>query len=67
MLPLLSLNGSNLTEDQGRLKKHWAEHFSNLLNRLSTIDHDVLQLPILYALDLPPSADEIRKLADELK
>lgn len=41
------------------------EHFSNLLIRASTVEPDVLlqipQLPVLDALNLAPSADEIKK------
>lgn len=63
--PWLSSDGSSLMKDQEGLKNHWAEHFSNLLNRPSTAEHDVLQqipqLPVLDVLDLPPSPDEIKK------
>lgn len=64
-MPLVSSDRLSLIKDQKWLKNHWAERFSNLLNRLSTVDPDVLQQipqqPVLDALDLPLSAEEIKQ------
>ena len=44
--PLLSSDGSTLIKDQEGLSKPWQEHFSNLLNRPSSVDADALnQIP----------------------
>ena len=59
--PLQSADGSMLIKDQEGLRKRWAEHFSTLLNKPSTVDHTALeqvpQQPTLNDLDLPPSMD----------
>ena len=61
--PLQSADGSMLIKDQEGLRNTWAEHFSTLLNRLSTVDPTALeqipQQPTLNDLDLPPSMDEL--------
>ena len=63
--PLLSADGSMLTKDQEGLRNRWAEHFSTLLNKPSTVDpialEQVPQQPTLNDLDLPPSMDELSK------
>ena len=54
-----------LIKEQEGLKNRWAEHFSTLLNRPSTVDPTALQQvpqqPALDDLDLPPSMDELTK------
>ena len=54
-----------LIKDQEGLRKRWAEHFSTLLNKPSTVDPTALeqvpQQPTLNDLDLPPSMDELSK------
>ena len=63
--PLQSADGSMLIKDQEGLRKRWAEHFSTLLNKPSTVDPTALeqvpQQPTLNDLDLPPSMDELSK------
>ena len=63
--PLQSADGSMLIKDQEGLRKRWAEHFSTLLNKPSTVDPTALeqvpQQPTLNELDLPPSMDELSK------
>ena len=63
--PLLSADGSMLIKDQEGLRNRWAEHFSTLLNKPSTVDPTALELvpqqPTLNDLDLPPSLDELSK------
>ena len=63
--PLQSADGSVLIKDQEGLRKRWAEHFSTLLNKPSTVDPTALeqvpQQPTLNDLDLPPSMDELSK------
>ena len=55
-----------LIKDQEGLRSRWAEHFSTLLNRPSTVDPTALeqvpQQPTLNDLDLPPSMDELSKV-----
>ena len=54
-----------LIKDQEGVRNRWAEHFSTLLNRPSTVDstplEQVPQQPTLNDLDLPPSMDELTK------
>ena len=62
--PLLAADGTTLLKDKGSILDRWKEHFSNLLNRPSTVDDATLdsipQRPTLDALDLPPTMDEIK-------
>ena len=54
-----------LIKDQEGLRNRWAERFSTLLNKTSTVDPTALeqvpQQPTLNDLDLPPSMDELSK------
>ena len=54
--PLLSADGSMLIKDQEDLRNRWAEHFSTLLNRPSSVDPTALQRvpqqPTLNDLDV---------------
>ena len=63
--PLQSPDGSMLIKDQEGLRNRWAEHFSTLLNKPSTVDPTALeqvpQQPTLNDLDLPPSMNELSK------
>lgn len=63
--PLLSSDGSTLIKDQEGLSRRWQEHFSNLLNRPSSVDADALnqipQQPMQDSLAEPPTIDEIKK------
>ena len=63
--PLQSADRSMLIKDQEGLRNRWAEHFSTLLNRPSTVDPTALeQVPqqtTLNDLDLTPSMDELTK------
>lgn len=62
--PLLSADGSTIIKDKEGLNARWHEHFSQLLNRPSTVDQTSLQQipeqPTQEDLDLPPSEDELR-------
>ena len=63
--PFQSADGSMLIKDQEGLRNRRAEHFSTLLNKLSTVDPKALeQVPQQLTqndLDLPPSMDELSK------
>ena len=65
LTPLLSTDGSTLIKDQEGLREWWAEHFSNLLNRPSSVSGTALdqipQHPTLDELDHLPSVIEIKK------
>ena len=63
--PLLSADGSTMLKEKSSINARWREHFSTLLNRLSTVDPTVLnqipQKPMITSLDLPPTIDEVSK------
>ena len=63
--PLLSADGVTLIKDRAAIRERWKEHFSQLLNRPSSVDHTVLdhipQRPVLEELDNTPSMEEIQK------
>ena len=63
--PLLSSDWSTLIKHQEELSKRWQEHFSNLLNRPSSVDADALnqipQQPMHDSLTDPPTMGEIEK------
>ena len=63
--PLLSADGSTLLKEKSNINSRWREHFSNLLNRPSTVDPTVLdqipQKPMVSSLDLDPTMDEVLK------
>ena len=63
--PLLASDGSTLIKDQEGLSKRWQEHFSNLLNKPSSVDTGALnqipQQPIQDSLAEPLTMKEIKK------
>ena len=63
--PLPSSDGETIIKDQEGLQKRWDGHFSNLLNRPSTVDRAALsqipQQPVKDEVTLSPSMEEIRK------
>ena len=62
--PLLSADGTIIIKDKEGISARWEEHFSQLLNRPSTVDQAALeqipQKPTHEDLDLPPTEDEVR-------
>ena len=62
--PLLSADGTTIIKDKEGISARWEEHFSQLLNRPSTVDQAALeqipQKPTHEDLDLPPTEDEVR-------
>ena len=62
--PLLSADGKELLTDENKILQRWAEHFSEVLNRDSAADPNVLnliaQLPIIPELDLYLSVSEVK-------
>ena len=63
--PLLSANGSTLFKEKSSNNTRWREHFSTLLNRLSTVDPTVLdQIPqktVITSLDLSQTIEYVSK------
>ena len=61
--PILSKDGNTLHKDVESIRKRWVEHYSELLNRPSTVNMDVInslpQRPIVHSLSEKPSYDEI--------
>ena len=57
--PLLSADGPTLLKEKSSINARWREHFSTLLNRLSTVLDQIPQKPLITGLDLP--LDEVSK------
>ncbi|XP_056681758.1 uncharacterized protein LOC103095138 [Monodelphis domestica] len=61
--PLLSSDGDTLIKDKKGISNMWKEHFSQLLNRPSSVDQRALdQVPqnhTIEELDIPPSIEEV--------
>ena len=62
--PILASDGEELLTAKQDILSRWREHFSNLLNRQSTVDESIVDtIPQRLArneLDLPPSFSEVR-------
>ena len=62
--PILSLDGTLLT-DRNDIIKRWAQHFSNVLNRESIVNNEVIdslpQRPVMEALSVNPTMPEVKK------
>ena len=67
--PLLSADGSTLLKEKSSINARWREHFSQLLNRPSTVDPAALDLipqqPTVDSLDLPPTLEEMVKAINQ--
>ena len=67
---LLSADGSTLLTDKEAILKRWAEHFSSVLNRSSSINEDAIdRLPRIESnvlLDEFPTVIETRKAVQQL-
>ena len=63
--PLLSADGKDLITDENKILQRWAEHFSEVLNRESAADPDVINLieqqPIIDDLDRLISVSEVKE------
>ena len=61
--PLRSKDGITLFKDVSSIRKRWVEHYSELLNRPSTVNMDIInnlpQRPIVMELSNNPTRDEI--------
>ena len=68
--PLLNADGSQLISDQDKVLERWAEHFSNVLNRPSSISQEAIddlpQVPINESLDIPPNTEDVSKAIKQL-
>ena len=66
---MLSADGAKLITDKNEIVKRWAEHFSGVLNRPSSINDAVIQhLPQVAVnpeLDIPPS-DEVAQAIKQM-
>ena len=69
--PLRSADGECLLTDDSAVMDRWREHFQELLNRPSSADPDIVtkipQRPVVYAMDNPPTVDEIKKAIAHLR
>ena len=63
--PLQSADGTTLFKDKEGITARWAEHFSTLLNRPSSVEEQALdripQRPVQENLDIPPTLEEVFK------
>ena len=61
--PLKSKDGKELHKDSNSIQKRWVEHYSELLNRPSSVDMDTVnlveQLPIVQELEDMPTLSEV--------
>ena len=68
--PLLSADGSTLIKDHRTLREKWAEHFSNLPNRPSSVSDPALdqipQQPTLDEFDHLPSVIKIKRAIHQM-
>ncbi|XP_062606904.1 uncharacterized protein LOC134268673 [Saccostrea cucullata] len=68
--PLLSIDGTKLITDKPGFLDRWADHFSSVLYRPSSVSNDAInrlpQIPINTALDDPPSATETLKAIKQM-
>ena len=68
--PIKNLEGVILT-DKEAIDKRFSEHFEQLLNRPSSIDHDAIndipQRTVNEQLDDLPTEEEVTKVIDELQ
>ena len=62
--PLLSSDGTTLLVEEDKILERWAEHFSEVLNRPSTVDMNIIKnLPqqnVVCELDYLPTAAEVK-------
>ena len=70
MTPVRAVDGTLLT-DKAHILECWSTHFSQLLNRLSTIDEwalqDLPQQPLISTLDKRPTRKETLKAISQLQ
>ena len=68
--PVRATNG-DLIKDKAGILSRWAEHFSELLNRVNPTDPSFIsaipQLDIIEELDRPPTLTEVKKSISSLK
>ena len=68
--PLLSIDGTIFIKDKAAIRERWKEHFSQLLNRPSSVEPIVLdhipQRALIEDIDDPPSLDEVRKAIKQM-
>uniref|UniRef100_F6UUP3 Endonuclease/exonuclease/phosphatase domain-containing protein n=1 Tax=Monodelphis domestica TaxID=13616 RepID=F6UUP3_MONDO len=69
--PLLFSDGDTLIKDKKGISNRWKEHFSQLLNRPSSVDQSALdQIPqncSIEQLDVPPSIEEVQKAIKQMQ
>ena len=68
--PVRATNGELIKDKEGLLSR-WAEHFSELLNRVNPTDPSFIdavpQLSVVEELDLPPTLGEVKNAVFSLK
>ena len=68
--PLLSADGKELLTDENKILERWAEHYSEVLNRKSSADPEVIQsIPQrckFSELDVPPNISETKDAIKQL-
>ena len=69
--PLLSSDGQRLLTDEDKIIHRWAEHYSEVLNRSSSVNFDVInsipQREVLDDIDHSPTITEIKKAVKTLR
>jgi len=70
-IPLLSKDSSTLLKDVNSINARWSDHFSELLNKQTVVDHSVFdelrQLPTHDHMADPPTMEELIKAINQIK
>ena len=68
--PLLSSDGKTLLVEEEKILDRWVEHFSDVLNRPSSVNLDVInslpQREEIFEIDVPPTVAEVKAAAKKL-
>ena len=68
--PLLSSDGKTLLVEEEKILDRWVEHFSDVLNRPSSVNLDIInslpQREEISEIDIPPTVAEVKAAAKKL-
>ena len=71
VVPIRTADGQALVKNLAGILNRWAEHFNELLNNLTTSDHNALtdlhKLPAIPDFDQPSTPEEVSKAVEGLE